>query len=365
MEAITRTASDGELPIVLDGPDLITAIRAFGHAAELPLPTRQAVFSVGTSLACDIRIDSEYVSSMHCVLERHGHRLRVQDQGSRNGTFFRGRRESVFDIAPGDTFAMATTTLLALNDQMRDARPMIGEVLGFDDELGIDEVLVRAVQDGPLLVVGEKGTGLPRFARVIHEVSLRRDHPFVEAPVVPATRQEQEQIIAGARRGTLVVGTASPQQLRPFLEMVLGPGSETRLILLVPTIDLALRSIVGEGIFSITKIEIRPLRKRKKDFEDLVTKLFIEARVRVRMTDLTIENRAALRAHKWPDNLEELRHAIESLAAIIRAGSIRKAASVLKVPRSTLQYGVERLGLTLPLLASDQLAEHLRSPSEA
>lgn len=354
MTNVPRTVTLPEInrPPALDVPDFITAIREYGRAVEHPLLPGQETFTIGSSPSCDLPVASEYVSSLHAVLERRGQRLRVHDQTSRNGTFFRGRREASFDIGPGDAFILATTPFLAVNDHMRLARPIFAEVLGYASEAVVDDVLSIAIQDDPLLIVGERGAGQRALLQTLHGTSLRRGQALVEVPAPPTTREDQKQLIAHARRGTLAVAVNGAPVDDVFLDMALSADFGLRLVLLAPSLESAVQSVKLDVIARMNKIEIRPLRERRGEIGLLLDHLLLENRLSLRATDLTNENLRALYAYDWPENLDELRETVAWIAAIVREGSVRKAAAVLDVPRSTLQYWMERLCLTLPLASS-------------
>jgi pSer/pThr/pTyr-binding forkhead associated (FHA) protein len=359
----TITVPEEERPPALEGPDLVTGVREYGRPLEHPLLVKQATFTIGSSPSCDVPIASEYVSSLHCVLERRGQRLRVHDQTSRNGTFFRGRRESTFDIVPGDMFMLATTAVLALNDHMRLARPVLAQVLGYDHHAVVDDVLMASVEEGPLLVVGPKGAGQLRLVRAIHEISLRRCSGLVEVARLPATSEEQKQLLAKARRGALAVTVNGSPLDEMFLDLVLSSDSHVRLVVLAPSLEAAMQSVRIETMTRMSKVEIRALRARRAELGVLVDRLLVENRLSLRVTDLTRENQRALEAYPWPENLDELRETVTWMAAIVREGSIRKAAPLLGVPRSTLQYWMERIDLTLPLTRSGSSGETDRGGS--
>ena len=345
----TITLPDGERPAALDGPDLITAIREYGRPVEHPLLVKQPTFTIGSSPSCDVSIASDYLSSLHCVLERRGQRMRVHDQTSRNGTFFRGRRETTFDIVPGDMFLLATTALLVLNDHMRLARPIVSQVIGYDLHPIIDDVLVAFVDPGPLLMVGPRGAGQSLLIRALHETSLRRGSALVEIPGVPAPRDEQKQVLESARRGTLAVTVDGSPLDEVFRDLVLAPDSHARLVVVTPSLETAMQSLGIEAVTRMRKVEIRPLRARRTELAMLIDHLFVENRMSLRITDLTSANQKGLHHYSWPQNLDELRETVTWIAAIVREGSIRKAAQVLRVPRSTMQYWMDQIKLTLPL----------------
>ena len=66
---------------------------------------------------------------------------------------------------------------------------------------------------------------------------------------------------------------------------------------------------------------------------------------------LTAANQAALSAHGWPGNFDDLQLAARRLVAVVRASSLRKAADALDVGYSTLQHWFSHLGLSQPVLA--------------
>jgi hypothetical protein len=50
----TATLPETALPVALDGPDLVTALRIFGASGEFPLLARQGTFTLGSSPSCDV-----------------------------------------------------------------------------------------------------------------------------------------------------------------------------------------------------------------------------------------------------------------------------------------------------------------------
>jgi pSer/pThr/pTyr-binding forkhead associated (FHA) protein len=55
----------------------------------VPLPRK---LLIGRGEDCDLRVESEFVSTHHCVLLMDDYTLRLRDLGSKNGTFVNGRR---------------------------------------------------------------------------------------------------------------------------------------------------------------------------------------------------------------------------------------------------------------------------------
>lgn len=261
----TITAPDGKLPPALHGADLVTAIREYGRPREHALPCERATFSIGSSSGCDVDVRSEYVSGVHCTLTRRGTRLWVHDQSSRNGTYVRGHLEATFLVVPGDTFTVATTRLLVVNENMRIARSSMAEVLGYDLDSGIDDLLTCSVQDRPLLIIGPTGAGQLDLVRAVHETSVRRDRELVVAHRVPAAREKQKQLVAGAQRGTLALQVTGRPVDRIFLDMVLSHELRVRLVVLARSLQAASRSIDLDILTGMDMVEVRPLQERQGD----------------------------------------------------------------------------------------------------
>jgi hypothetical protein len=345
----TITAPARKLPPALHGSDLVTAIREYGRPREHALPCGRATFSIGSSSGCDVDVRDEYVSGIHCTLTRRGTRMWVQDQSSRNGTYVRGHQETTFLIVPGDTFSVATTRLLVVNENMRIARSSMAEVLGYNFDSAIDDLLTYSVQDRPMLIMGPTGAGQLDLVRAVHETSVRRDRELVLAHRVPAAREKQMQLVVHAQRGTLALQLTGRPVDKMFLDMVLSSDLHVRVVVLARSLQAASRSVDLDALTRMDILEIRPLQERQGDIRKLMDEQFQKSEMALTMKDLTIENQRALQAHRWPHNLDEIRRAAKNVLALVRAGSIRQAARSLHLPRSSLQYWLDRMDLRLPL----------------
>jgi hypothetical protein len=77
-------------------------------------------------------------------------------------------------------------TFVCLNEEMRQHRPTLFEILGSGAARCPDWVMVQAATgSGPLLFTGEAGCDLDRLARAVHAMSLRRSRPAVAVATVP------------------------------------------------------------------------------------------------------------------------------------------------------------------------------------
>ncbi len=355
----TTTLPEGERgAFYMGGPDEVTSLCEYLTGREFVLPREAKTFSLGSTPTCDVSLEEHHLSRLHCTLERRRGALRVRDQGSRNGTYFGGRREEAFEIRPGQTFHCSSLRLLVLDDTMRAAYPVLGEIVGAKDEHGIagpdvsaSDLVVAAAHGANLLITGEPGCDQDRLARTLHEISLRRGRPLVEIDRIPDAREDQRALLDRASRSTLLLtlDRHAPVADATFVSMLLSPSFHIRVIVVAPT-DSKVIGVLGEtATRQMQHVWVRPLALRPTAILPLLDRILAASDAPIRSSALTEANQAALRSYAWPDNLPGLRLAAERLVAITRAGSLRKAADTLYTSRSSFHYWFQQLGLALPL----------------
>lgn len=333
--------------------DLITALRIVGREVEYPLLAGTSLFSLGSLPSCDLHVESKHVSGYHCSLQRKGHRLRITDQQSHNGTYFGGRREPIFDIGPGDMFTVASTTLVALNEEMRLARPTLLEILGGDRRALVDELLFSAVRGPHLIFVGEEGCEQTRLARALHQASTRRHWPLLELSELPSERAAQRAILDGAQNGAILLSLKERSAATDdaFRSMLLSSDFRVRLYVAAPSLAAAITVLGFDAITRMVQVPLRPLRERSGDLPWLLDRIFHERQAKLRTADLRSLNQQALQDHGWPGNFHELREAAHRLISLSTHDTVTKAAEALEMPRTTLLYWVEeKMHLELPLV---------------
>jgi DNA-binding NtrC family response regulator len=214
------------------------------------------------------------------------------------------------------------------------------------------KLIVRlANADCTVLIRGETGTGKELVARALHELSARRDEPFVAAncSALPGTlieslifghergaftgadRRQRGQIEL-ARGGTLLLDEIAEMsvQLQAKLLRVLEDkrfrplGAETELpvrarIVAATHVDLEKRLADGrfrEDLFyrlNVVSIDVPPLVERKDDIVELVAAFCSDLTRKLKFTEQAM---AWLTDRQWPGNVRELRNAVERLALL-------------------------------------------------
>ncbi|MGD0956743.1 MAG: sigma-54 dependent transcriptional regulator [Candidatus Acidiferrales bacterium] len=213
-----------------------------------------------------------------------------------------------------------------------------------------------AATDSTVLLLGESGTGKELFARAVHHLSPRAEHPFValNCAAIPEGLVENELFGhergaytgAGARkmgkielahRGTLFLDEIGdlPLPIQGKLLRVLEERRFERVggtqaidvnVRILTATNKDLRAAVADKSFredlffriSAVPITIPPLRDRGEDVT-LLAEHFLERFKREfhkPSLELTEDARARLRSYSWPGNVRELQNAIERAAIL-------------------------------------------------
>ena len=208
-----------------------------------------------------------------------------------------------------------------------------------------------AESDATVLVEGETGTGKELLARTLHDLSPRRDRPFVaiNCGALPDTLLESELFgykagaFTGAERdkpgyfalaegGTILldeIGETSPAfqvkllrvlEEREFQPLGATKGERVNVRILAAT-NRDLEALVAEGTFrrdlfyriNVVRLQLPPLRARREDIPLLVERC-IDRMNRLRgraVAGLEPAALARLMAHDFPGNIRELENIIE------------------------------------------------------
>lgn len=290
--------------------------------------------------------------------------------------------------------------------QRLEAAGHIPELIG--QSLGMREVFerIRQVADTnvTVLIQGESGTGKELVARAIHDLSLRRDRPFVAANIgaLPENLIESELFgydkgaFTGANRpkkgwfeqaqgGTLFldeVAEMAPKTqvdlLRVLDQCEVRPlGSEAAVHLdvrLIAATHEDLQAKIAEGTFredlfyriSVVPLRVPPLRERRDDIPSL-TQHFLELAQRRHAKEPKQLAGAAMRIlcdHPWPGNVRQLKNLVERLVVTVEGPVIHAEAlpdELRAIPQQsvlTLEAAVQAAEKAAILSALAQCNQH-------
>jgi transcriptional regulator with PAS, ATPase and Fis domain len=230
-----------------------------------------------------------------------------------------------------------------------------------------------AATDSTVLLLGESGTGKELFARAIHHLGPRKDHPFValNCAAIPEGLVENELFGhergaytgAGARkigklelahRGTLFLDEIGelPLAIQSKLLRVLEEKKFERVggtqeievnVRILAATNKDLHAAIEDKTFredlffriSAVPITIPPLRDRGDDVLLLAEHFLDEFRREFRKPalELTDETRSRLLTYSWPGNVRELQNSIERAAILVNGSKIDSAALQLPATR--------------------------------
>ncbi len=211
----------------------------------------------------------------------------------------------------------------------------------------------------PVLIYGETGTGKELMARLVHELSPRKDYQFVEVncAAIPENLFESELfghkkgaftgaardkkgLFEFAQRGTIFLDEIGelPEHLQAKLLRVLQEKKMTPLGAVQPiTVDVRvvaatnrdLKALIEQGLFrqdlyfrlNVFEIHLPPLRERKEDIPELV-ELFL-GKYSTKPVRISSEAMDRLLKYNWPGNVRELEHIIQRLVTLCRGNVIR------------------------------------------
>ena len=353
---------------VVDGPDKGATFRIDG-AQEM-----EAL--VGQSPACQLRLTDPTVSRRHVALEVAGHRLRVRDLGSKNGTFIERVLVVEAFVGGGERMTVGASTLLVSRETKQPAiaspdTPRFGPLLAESRAVRrlfplLERLSAKAV---PVLIEGETGTGKEVVARAIHEQGPRAKGPFVvfDCSAVAANVIESELfghergaftgavatrigLFEQADRGTLFLDELGdlPLDLQGKLlraierSEVKHVGGNQWIHIDVRVVAATRRNIddyVQSGRFrddlfhrlAVGRIELPPLRKRPEDIAVLARHFAHEVDPEATIPEHLL---ADWRDRPWPGNVRELRNAVLRHVALGDANIDDDVEVAMTIPRA-------------------------------
>jgi DNA-binding NtrC family response regulator len=225
-----------------------------------------------------------------------------------------------------------------------------------------DSLRKVAPTDLTVLVRGESGTGKELVAQALHELSPRRERPFVAVNCAAIARELVESELFGHERGAFTgadarragrfeaanggtlfldeIGDMAPPTQAKVLRVLqerrferLGGATPIEVdVRIVAATHRNLEAEVAAGRFRedlyyrlrVVEIALPPLRERREDLPALAQRVLAQLAERHGRgpKSLTPGALAALARHPWPGNVRELRNALERAAVMCEGDAI-------------------------------------------
>ncbi|MDD4298465.1 MAG: sigma 54-interacting transcriptional regulator [Bacilli bacterium] len=231
----------------------------------------------------------------------------------------------------------------------------LNDIIGNSNVINSVKTLAKkyAYVNSTVLILGETGTGKELFAKSIHNLSNRKDAPYVAINCASFSPNLLESelfgYVKGAFTGALNEGKAGVFELAHggtiFLDEISEASLDVQLKLLrviqerkivrigddnVIPIDVRiiaasnkdLKQLIKQGAFRedlyyricVLELKIPPLRERKEDIPDLIRHFIYKGNTNVS----SITNKAInfLQSEEWPGNIRQLGNVMERLMVI-------------------------------------------------
>lgn len=251
-----------------------------------------------------------------------------------------------------------------------------------------------AATDANVLLLGENGVGKDLIASAIHNLSKRKEHPFVKVDLGAVSETLFESELFGHKKGAFTdakenrigrfqnaeAGTLFldeignlPMNLQAKLLTALQNRKITPLgssreipvnVRLITATNMPLQEMIGESrfrqdlLYRINTIELHvpPLRERKEDIAPLLqffTKKFTaKYDIESKVIDQSVIKR--LEMYDWPGNVRELEHSVER-AVILSEGENMKVEDFIQSQSANTESNHELSGFNLNLDHAEKL----------
>jgi PAS domain S-box-containing protein len=241
----------------------------------------------------------------------------------------------------------------------------LGNIVGQSDVMQqvYQQIIQASSSDASVIIYGESGTGKELVAKAIHDMSNRRDNPFItiNCGAVPDTLIESEFFgykkgaFSGASHdkpgsldladnGTLFldeIGEINANMQVKLLRAIDGDGftpvggSKTKYpnVRIISATNRNLLQLVNEGKFRkdffyrihVVPIELPPLRKRKEDIPLLMTHFFKKYSKNGKGDQLPLNLVSQLQEYNWPGNVRELQNLVQRYITTRKIGMLESS----------------------------------------
>lgn len=309
---------------------------------------------IGKASDCDIVLEDSYISSKHLQVSVTDRGFFVKDLNSTNGTWVNQAKVQEIYLDDGEKLRVGETEILVSlkQDQVEDIKPFQDEtfcgIVGQSPKMKVlfSKIQKVAATDMTTLILGETGSGKEMVARAIHDLSSRRQRPYVvincgaispnlieselfghEKGAFTGAEKQHQGVFEQAAGGTLFLDEVGelPLDLQSKVLRVLeyqtlrrvGSDREIQVdVRVVAATHKNLAAQVQEGKFRedlfyrlyVLPLQIPALRERSQDVS-VLAQHFLKSLSGEPKT-LTEAALTKLLQHNWPGNVRELKNTI-------------------------------------------------------
>jgi DNA-binding NtrC family response regulator len=225
----------------------------------------------------------------------------------------------------------------------------------------VQQALLFAASEAPVLITGETGTGKELFAHAIHSLGRRRDGPFIPLDCGTLPEHLAENELFGHRRGAYTDASADQKGLAAmadggtlFLDEIdaLSPANQSKFlrflqegtyrplgsermaradIRIIAATNRSIEECLQQRQFrsdlyfrlNVLRLNLPPLRERPSDIR-LLTRHFLQNEsADSKRKSLSSAAVRKLETYSWPGNVRELRNAVQRAVACSSGQQIR------------------------------------------
>lgn len=323
---------------------------------------------VGKSENCDLQLSDSFVSSQHLSITSTDRGFLVADLESTNGTWVGDAKIKEIYLKDGEKIKIGKTQILvSLKKNEKEkivpyAKDTFCGMVGSTKEMKylFSKIQKVAATDMTTLILGETGTGKEMIATAVHDLSERREKPYVAINCGAMTPQLIESELFGHEKGAFTgaekqhkgvfeqadggvlfldeIGELSLDLQTKVLRVLeyktlrrVGGDSEIKIdVRVVAATHRDLAKKVKDGSFRedlfyrlyVLPLKVPPLRERKQDIS-LLVQSFITS---LTSDNLSIDPEALdqLQQHDWPGNVRELKNTLMRAVAFCEDHTITK-----------------------------------------
>lgn len=335
---------------------------------------------LGSRARCDVVVKDPHVSSEHCEIHVTEEGVVFRDKGSKNGSFIGTTKIVECILVENTAVRIGSTTLVIRNRGSQEIQ--LWEADSFHDVKG-RSLLMRVLfaqaahacaQAGPVLLVGERGTGRSAMAHAMAK-QISGGVKFVVVDCAKLRRGSESAALFGhvegneLRPGQLekarggIIFFANADDLPPDVGSAFVQALRTQRI--VPVGSTQQRPFASRVVISVkpehvdqyglgdyvrahggAALHVPPLRHRKDDIPLLVETFLAQCDPPRRKIDLPQAAWAFFRAHTWDHNVAELQKFVSLFLGVENVKQYLAEFSGLNSQRPNL-------GSLLPLKLAD------------